>query len=218
MNDFKIHGQSLTLTPEGCVFLKQSSTLVAADLHLGKSAAFRAGGLPVPEGDTAYDLARIAALVETHQAARLVIAGDLFHAPAGITPEISATLSRFLAEIHIPLHLVSGNHDAKLHSLPCGLAAVHALDLDGIRIIHDPADSAPGPRLHLAGHWHPLVKLRDGARTFLRLPCFLLRGHTLVMPSFGSFTGGAVIDRQPGDRTFAALRERVVEIPNELRS
>ena len=217
MNDFEIHGHALTLTPEGCILIRNSSTLVAADIHLGKSAAFRAAGLPVPEGDTARDLARLATLVNLYHASRLVIAGDLFHAPAGITPEISDSLSRFLADIRIPLQLVSGNHDAKIRLLPCGLHSVTALDLDGIRIIHDPDEVTPEPRLHLAGHWHPLVKIRDGARTSLRMPCFLLRGHTLVMPSFGSFTGGLVIDPKPGDRVFVAIRDRVAEIPDTLR-
>ncbi len=208
---------SLTLLPEGAVFLTDSSTLVLADLHLGKSAAFRAKGLPVPEGDTARDLARVSKLVEKNGALRLVIAGDLFHAPSGITPDLELALEEFFNAIAIPLTLVLGNHDAKLRMIPSRLHPVESLDLEcGITVIHDPAD-AKGDRLHLCGHLHPVVKIPDGKRTSLRFPCFLNRGNTLVLPSFGSFTGGAVIHPKLSDRVFVTLRDRVAELPEALR-
>ncbi len=79
MNPFS-HYPHLTLLAGGAVYLADSATLVLAGLLLGKSAAFRAKGLPVPEGDDARDLGRLQTLVEKHAAVRLVIAGDLFHA------------------------------------------------------------------------------------------------------------------------------------------
>jgi len=206
----------LALLPEGAVFLSDSATLVLADLHLGKSAAFRAKGLPVPEGDTARDLARMRELVEKHGASKLVIAGDLFHAPSGITPDLELALDEFLDAIRIPLTLVLGNHDARLRKIPSRLHPVERLDLEnGIAVIHDPAD-AKGEGLHLCGHLHPIVKIPDGKRTSLRFPCFLNRENTLVLPSFGSFTGGAVIRPKKHDRIFVALRDRVVELPGSF--
>lgn len=217
MNPFSNH-PSLALLPEGAVFLAESSLLIVADLHLGKSATFRARGLPVPEGDTERDLGRLTQLVRKHRAAELVIAGDLFHAPAGITPELESALDAFLADVAIPVTLVVGNHDAQLKEIPGGLQSVTELNVRyDLRVIHDPA-AAVGDRLHLAGHWHPVVKIPDGKRTSLRLPCFLSRGNTLVLPSFGSFTGGAVIAREPSDRVFVTLRETVVELPEALIS
>lgn len=208
---------SLQLLPEGAVFLTSSATLVVADLHLGKAAAFRARGLPVPEGDNALDIGRLLELADKHRAARLVIAGDLFHAPAGITPELEAALRDFHEALKIPVTLVVGNHDVKLKRLPDHLHPLPGLDLEeNLRVIHDPAD-ATGDHLHLCGHLHPVVKIRDGKRTSLRLPCFLLRRNTLVLPSFGSFTGGAIIHPAPGDRIFVALRDKVVELPEALK-
>jgi DNA ligase-associated metallophosphoesterase len=208
----------LQLLPEGAAFLTASSTLIVADLHLGKSATFRARGLPVPEGDTARDLARLCALAEKYRAAQLVIAGDFFHAAAGLTQEVEAALSEFLHAIGIPVTLVVGNHDLKLKQIPTPLHSVPALDLEeNFRVIHDPAD-AGGEQLHLCGHWHPVVKIRDGKRSSLRFPCFLLRHNTLVLPAFGSFTGGAVLTPTADDRVFVALRETLVELPHALIS
>ncbi len=204
---------SLTLLAEGAVFFKESATLVVADVHLGKSASFRARGLPIPEGHNARDLLRLVTLVEKHQASQLVVAGDLFHAPSGLTNELKNALEDFLKALGIPIHLVLGNHDAKIRHLP--LSCVALLDIeDRIRIIHNPADA--GPSFHVAGHLHPVVKIRDGQRTSLRMPCFLFRGNTLVLPSFGSFTGGAIVKPEPTDRIFTALRDQVVELPSDL--
>jgi len=204
---------TLTLLPEGAVFLAASATLVVADVHLGKSASFRARGLAVPEGDNACDLRRLSEMVAKHQAAHLVVAGDLFHAASGLTNELRLALDDFLKTLGIPVSLVLGNHDAKIRSLP--LACVPHLDLaEGVRVIHDPAAASPG--FHLAGHLHPVVKIPDGQRTSLRLPCFFHRAATLVLPAFGSFTGGALVKPEPGDRIFAALRDQVIELPPAL--
>lgn len=215
MSPFNLLNHPLVLSPEGTVFLTDSSTLVAADIHLGKSAAFRAHGLPVPEGDTARDLSRLLDLACLHSAAELVIAGDLFHGPSGITPEIEDDLARFIARLEIPLQLVGGNHDSKIRQLPCGLSALPMIKRAGVNIVHDP-EHASSHGLNLAGHWHPVARIPDGKRTSLRLPCFLLRGNTLVLPAFGSFTGGAVMTPEKHDRFFVPLRDKVVEVPREI--
>jgi DNA ligase-associated metallophosphoesterase len=207
---------SLTLLPEGAAFLTDSSTLIVADIHLGKSAAFRAKGLPVPEGDSARDLGRLLDLAKKSKAAHLVIAGDLFHARTGITPELETALTDFMSHLEIPTTLVAGNHDLKIPNLPAALHSVTHLDLaKNLRVIHDPAH-ASGDQLHIAGHWHPVVKIPDGKRTSLRLPCFFFRDSTLVLPAFGSFTGGAILAAKPQDRVFVALRDQVVELPTAL--
>jgi len=66
----------------------------SADLHLGKAATFRRAGIPVPEGTSARDLARLATLVRDTGADRLLILGDLFHARVGCTERV---LSEFTA-------------------------------------------------------------------------------------------------------------------------
>lgn len=205
----------IQLLPEGAAFLTETSSLVLADVHLGKSAAFRARGLPVPEGDTERDLTRIRNLVHEWHARQLIIAGDLFHAPSGISPELTGALTDFIHQLGIPFALVRGNHDEKLKNFPAGITTVPHFDQGHIRIVHDPKD-ASAAHFNITGHWHPVARIPDGKRTSLRLPCFLFRKSTLVLPSFGSFTGGAIIQPEAGDRLFVPLRDRVVEIPSSL--
>ncbi len=200
------------------MWIEDEKTLVVADIHLGKSAAFRARGLPVPEGDMARDFDRLLELASRFHSKHLVIAGDLFHAPSGISPELETALADFIEALGIPLTLVVGNHDVKIARLPDGLNSAAHLDLgENLRIVHDPAH-ASGGRLHISGHWHPVVRIPDGKRTSLRLPCFLFRNHTLVLPAFGSFTGGAILSHEADDRIFVALRDEVIELPEALVS
>ena len=52
-------GATLWLLPSGAVWWPAAQTLFAADLHLGKGAAFRAQGQPVPAGSSAQTLAQL---------------------------------------------------------------------------------------------------------------------------------------------------------------
>lgn len=190
-------------------------SLVVADLHLGKATAFQARGLAIPEGDSAADLDRLRTICEQVAATRLLINGDLFHSPAGLTPEIEHLLDSWRASLSIPVQLIVGNHDRALRRLPTWLDPVASLEAAGFLLVHDPAE-APPDRPTIAAHWHPVAKIADGRRSSLRLPCFLARGELVVLPAFGSFTGGAVIAPEPGDRFFVAPAERVIEVPATL--
>ncbi len=206
----------LRLLPDSALLiLGVKKTLVAADLHLGKSAAFRAHGLPVPEGDTARDLSRLAKLVREHSPDHLVIAGDLFHADSGCTAEIIAAFMDFTESISIPFTLVCGNHDKKIKGLPASLARAPHLDVSGIRIVHKPEDAAEAMP-NRCGHIHPVVRIPDGKNTSLRIPCFHLGGNILTLPAFGGFTGGHIVKPSNGDRFFVSHLGKVIEVPGEL--
>jgi metallophosphoesterase superfamily enzyme len=43
----------------------------------------------------------------------------------------------------------------------------------------------------------------------LRLPCFVVGPRRMILPSFGSFTGGFVITREPGDAVYVSSGEAV---------
>ena len=58
-----VAGETLTLFPERAAFWQRENTLLVADVHFGKAAAFRAGGIPVPGGTTAEALGRLDDLI-----------------------------------------------------------------------------------------------------------------------------------------------------------
>ncbi|MGJ8726078.1 MAG: ligase-associated DNA damage response endonuclease PdeM [Roseibacillus sp.] len=210
----------LQLLADHALFLPQSHTLILADTHFGKSAAFRARGLPVPEGDTLTDLARIDKLITETKSSHLVIAGDLLHARVGCTPEVLDILLPWLAKSPIPITLVEGNHDAACGKNPLGkdFPLLPEYTIDDFHILHDPDDELDNPSgFHIGGHLHPAVRIKDGTGTGFRAPVFFLRKNQLVLPAFGTFTGGKTYSySREHDRLFTPLNGRVVELPSSL--
>ena len=116
-------GERVVLFAERALFWPREATLFVADVHLGKAAAFRAGGVPVPRGATAADLARLSQLVARTSARRLVVLGDFLHAAAGRVPALDAAFTRFRdAHADISITVVRGNHDANAGDPPPPLA------------------------------------------------------------------------------------------------
>lgn len=204
-------GQELVLCPQRAVWWPARRTLLVADLHLGKSDAFRAAGLPVPSGTTRSDLDRLAALVAARDAQRLVLLGDFVHGRSSWSDGLEERWRAFRRECDVPITLVRGNHDRRAGD-PAdawAVAAVDHLDDGPFSLRHHPE---PVPARHvLAGHDHPCLRLRDFGRARLRLPCFHFGPTVAVLPAFGSFTGMHPVRRQPGDRVFVATDDAVIE-------
>lgn len=194
MNSLRVDaaGEVLWLLPEGAVWWPAGRTVFAADLHLGKGAAFRAQGQAVPAGSSAHTLARLESLVAAQGAARLVVLGDFWHGPQGLTPSLLAAVASFGQRV--PTVLVLGNHDRRIH--PDGLpleVSTHALPMGPLLAAHEPPP--PGASgFTLAGHWHPAVSLRSRAGDRLRRPCFVRYPHALVLPAFGGLTGALTME------------------------
>lgn len=208
-------GEPLWLLPQRAAFLARQATLLVADLHLGKSAAFRAGGLAVPGGTDAGSLARLSAVIDRLAARRVVFLGDFFHSRhaqnATTLAELDAWRKRHSA---IAVDLVLGNHDLHAGAPPVQCAIqIHApcMMLGGLTLCHHPV-AVPGASV-IAGHLHPAVTIHGPARDRARLPCFVLREGLCILPSFGEFTGAADFEAAPADRLYVAAQERVIALP-----
>jgi DNA ligase-associated metallophosphoesterase len=209
-----IAGERLVLLPERAAFWQRASTLLVADAHWGKAAAFRAGGIAVPGGTTAGGLARLSAALERTGARRLVFLGDLLHARTGRAPATLAT-ARAWRERHAATEmlLVRGNHDRGAGDPPpeLGIACVDPPLVEPPFVLaHHPEPSPEG--YVLAGHLHPGVRLAGAGRQRERLPCFWLGAGVGVLPAFGDFTGLAEVRPAPGDRVLVVAGDEVVEV------
>lgn len=211
----ELGGRPLLLDPSGTVVDPAAGRGFVADLHLGKGAVFREAGIAVPTGDSTLALARLSDVVARHRLADLWILGDLVHGAASWTPElVEAGAAWRRRHPGVSLHLVMGNHDAHAGPPPPSWRLrVHAegTRVDDVLLRHDPRFGEPGPVL--AGHLHPVVRLREGRGGGLRPRCFWMRHDTLVLPAFGPFTGGHPVRPRAGDRVFAVGPGSVVEIP-----
>jgi metallophosphoesterase superfamily enzyme len=215
-----LSGVDVALLPGRAAFLPATQTLVCSDLHLGKAATFRRAGLPVPEGSAQQDLSRLASLVIDHAAKQLVIVGDLFHARAGCTPRVLEEFLAFREtirkECQTEVVLVLGNHEQSLgrQFSPTALgidASLTELSQPPFRFIHEPDVHEPvlsllttrapaatptaqqpstAASLTIAGHLHPTISLKSQSGDRLTERCFVATETCLILPAFGSFTGG----------------------------
>lgn len=207
--------ETLHLLPEHALWWPATQTLFIADLHLGKAASYRKLGQPVPAGSTHDNLQRLTQLMERHGPRHIIFLGDFLHAAAGRTASVLAAL-RAWRDHHAAMHmtLVRGNHDSHAGDPPVEL---------GIAVVDEPVLIGPfaachHPQVHathfvLAGHTHPVVKLRGAARDHLRLPCFVKDERQATLPAFGAFTGGHLVAQHSGRSLYAVGGGRVWVVP-----
>jgi DNA ligase-associated metallophosphoesterase len=227
---FTSAGLDLELCPERAAFVPQRRELLLADVHLGKAAAFRRAGKPLPRGTTLAELARIDALVERKGAERLTILGDLFHAAVDVASPTARAFRGWLERRSqtLEITLVRGNHDRHARELIADLPLTAVPEpltppSSPLDYRHHPVedravpdrtipDRLGGNRPWIAGHLHPGVRMSDGADG-LRLPVFWQSAGGLVLPAFGRFTGLQIIEPRPGDRVAAVTPTAVVALP-----
>jgi uncharacterized protein len=211
-------GELLTLLPEKAAYWDARRTLLIADPHFGKAAAFRLSGLFVPRGTTGGALRRIDAMLLHTGASRVIFLGDFLHARRGRSQQVLTELADWRSRhSEIEMLLVRGNHDRRAGDPPVGL---------GISCIDGPLHEGPFAFAHhpvavpdayvLAGHLHPCVSLRGAGRQREQLPCFWFGREVGVLPAFGEFTGCARIQRRDGDGVFVIGEGEVIGVQERM--
>ncbi|MBA3957986.1 MAG: ligase-associated DNA damage response endonuclease PdeM [Parachlamydiaceae bacterium] len=205
--------QNLSLLPEHAVFWHEQKTLVLADIHLGKTYTFRRAGIPVPEGALETDLQRINSLIQTFNAQRCIIVGDLFHARSGFTASSLLQIENGLKALPIPLDLVLGNHDRSLKHISTENWNMHihpeSLLIPPFAFTHEPKSLENF--YTWSGHIHPYILIKH-LKTHLRLPCFVLKENYAILPAFGSFVGGKSISKDPKASLYAIYENNVIKL------
>ena len=207
-------GAAVDLLPDRALLLPETRTLIVADVHWGKAAAFRAQGVPVPHGTTRTGLDRLSVVLAQTGAERLLVLGDLIHARAGMQPDVIEALERWRnARRELAITLVRGNHDYRAGDPPASLniTCVDApLHVGPFALYHHQTNDPSG--YVLAGHVHPVVQLRGRGRQRVTLPCFAFGESGGLLPAFGEFTGGAIIQQCDYSRTFVIADDSVLPL------
>jgi DNA ligase-associated metallophosphoesterase len=206
--------EQLLLLPQKAAYWPREGMLIIADIHFGKAASFRALGVPVPAGTTSANLAALDMLMVQYEVRHIMFLGDFLHARAAHAPATLAAMQAW-RQRHPDLQLtvVRGNHDMHAGDPPAAL---------GIDMVDEPHVIGPFAFCHhpdvlvpsyvLAGHVHPVYRLRSGWESLL-LPCFLVGPQRMVLPSFGAFTGGHAVIAQPEERVYVSSGQAVLRIP-----
>ncbi|MCB4456318.1 ligase-associated DNA damage response endonuclease PdeM [Leisingera sp. McT4-56] len=194
--DFTLAGARLTALGSGALWWAEQRLLSVSDLHLGKSERhIRRGGSALPPYETRDTLARLAELNSALQPDTVVCLGDSFDDDAASQALLDAEQSQLAALTQNRRWIwITGNHDPAPADL--GGEQMDELHLAPLTFRHiaDPAAKA-----EVSGHYHPKARVRSASR-----PCFLLDRSRLILPAFGTYTGGL----RSTDPALAALMER----------
>ncbi len=184
MAAFSFAGRTFHAT-ERALFWPERRALLVADLHFEKASWFARAGQLLPPFDSRATCEALLALVDRFDPLEIWALGDSFHDDDG-PGRIDAASLIMLERIGRGRRLVwiAGNHDEGA-DLP-GERHVE-IEVDGIVLRHE---AEPGEeRPEISGHFHPKIRVKTAQRSVSR-PCFVCDGRRIILPAFGSLTGG----------------------------
>jgi len=185
MVPFSFAGREFVLTSANALFWPAENALLVADLHLEKASWFAAQGTMLPPYDSRETLDRVAGALRETGARRVFCLGDNFHDAAGaarLEPHAAgmlAALTRATDWVWI-----TGNHD---RALAREGTIAEELAVAGIHLRHEAREGETAPEL--SGHFHPKLRVTLRGRLISR-PCAVRSESRMILPAFGSFTGG----------------------------
>jgi len=197
-------GEDLWLLADKAVYWSAEKCLLIADAHFGKASAYRSLGQPVPQGTTTENLQRLDRLILAFPCEQVIFLGDFLHGPGShASGTLSALRTWRAGHPTLALTLIRGNHDKRAGDPPVDL---------NIQVVTEPLLMGPfalqhEPDVHddkhvLAGHVHPVYRLRGKGRQNLRLPCFRVGTQVSLLPAFGAFTGGYAVEQDEESRIY----------------
>ncbi len=180
-------GKSFVADMSGALFWPGEKTLIISDLHFEKGSAHAAKGQMLPPYDTRETLLRLASVLDKYDPDTVVALGDSFH-DAEAFDRMAEEDRKILALIQDDRRWiwVTGNHDPEIPRTAGG-EVMSSFKAGGLHFVHEP--SLAQTTHEIAGHLHPAARLSVYGYS-IRRPCFIANKRRLVVPAFGSFTGG----------------------------
>ena len=180
-------GETFMPTADGALYWQAQQALLVADLHLEKASWFARLGQFLPPYDSVATLTALSELVQATGVMRLYCLGDSFHDRFGcdrLPDQARAILSDLTGKLDWVWIL--GNHDPGFAD-HCGGRLVEEMEIGGIVLRHEAVRD--DHRSEISGHFHPKYRVNMRGRRVSRR-CFVASTTKLILPAFGSLTGG----------------------------
>lgn len=187
MYEISLNGLAAHLGADRTLWLPELGVLCISDLHLGKSERLaRRSGLMLPPYEIDGTLERLEAAVDRLGPKVVICLGDSFD-------DLDAALSLpeparlWLARLQAGRDWIwiEGNHDPG----PVDIGGRHLAEVafDGVYFCHIATEAE---RIEVSGHYHPKARVPGVGPA---RPAFVWAPPRLIMPAFGTYTGGLAV-------------------------
>ena len=176
----------------GAIYLPENFTLIISDMHLEKSFSLNSkknSGTFLPPYDTKDTLEKLNKVINIFKPKKIISLGDSFHDKISML-SISIKNKRLILQTfaNIECIWVTGNHDPILPEW-LGGKIVNDYLIENIIFRHISVNQ----KYEISGHFHPKVKIKTKNK-ILSSKCFIFNDNRIIMPAFGSFTGGMFLN------------------------
>jgi uncharacterized protein len=213
MVPFSFAGETFVASPEGALYWPARNALLVADLHLEKASWFARLGQFLPPYDSVATLTALDEVVRATGVTRLYCLGDSFHDRFGCDrlPDQARALLLDMTS-RLDWTWILGNHDPGFAD-HCGGTLVEEMQVDGIVLRHE---AHPGdPRPEMSGHFHPKYRVQVRGRRVSRR-CFVASASKLILPAFGSLTGGLDASHPEIVKSVGRSASALVPLPDRM--
>lgn len=183
-HDFTLAGAALTALPSGALWWAAESLLCVSDLHLGKSDRIaRREGRLLPPYEVQDTLSRLDDDLARTGARQVLCLGDSFDDLAA-AESLAGPERLWLLRMQAGRRWIwiEGNHDPG----PVDLGGDHLAEMRAGPLSFRHIAQPGADRGEVSGHYHP----KHGLPGFARRPAFVTDGHRLILPAYGTYTGG----------------------------
>lgn len=189
MSLIKFAGHEFMLCPSGAMFWPAERLLIVSDLHLEKASSYQIFGTFLPPHDSTETLEKLESVCRKYEPTSLLFLGDSFHDRQGIKRLSDQNGERFKTILSSrKIIWVEGNHDQQ--TAPADIEVLVKANIQNIEFNHEAVKT---DKAEISGHYHPSVKFSHKEQR-VRRPCFVVSESKIIMPAFGSLTGGLNIE------------------------
>ena len=190
---FSLSENELLAMPSGALWWPAQSILCVSDLHLGKSYRLaRMGKSWIPPYENQDTLLRLENDLDATNTKKIICLGDSFddnEASHSLPPDQLLWISKMQAGRE--WIWISGNHDPSPKNL--GGSFLHSLKIEKLTFQHI---ASAEKSLEISGHYHPKIRVVIKGQSFTKR-CFLVDENRVIMPAYGTYTGGFYCNRDP---------------------
>jgi len=188
--------QEFELHSCGGIFWPSQKIYIISDLHFEKGSSYSPFGSFLPPYDTSETLEKLAYSCEKIRPETILFLGDVYHdkmSESRMNKQDWDAWNKILTDYQIIW--VEGNHDP--NSAPENIDNHIEYKREKIHFRHVAENDTFA---EISGHYHPVVEINHKQQK-IRRPCFIVSENKIILPSYGTFTGGLNVE----DDAFAEL-------------